>query len=116
LTFPVVLMMMGAVMDWGWYFSQQMQLSAAVRDAARIGAMTARENDPADAAEEVLMAQIAADGHKGTVRLDVRVEGQEKDESLHVGVAIPYQGPVGIIPVPKEIRASQSLRLEDQAS
>jgi len=62
------------------------------------------------------MEKIAADGHRGQVFLDVRVEGEEKDESLHVGVAIPYKGPVGIVPVPKEIRASQSLRLEDQAS
>jgi len=116
LTFPVVLLMMGAVMDWGWYFSQQMQLSAAVRDAARVGAMTSREAGPAQAAEQRLMTQIAADGHRGQVYLDVRVEGATSDQSLHVGVAIPYKGPLGLVPVPKQIKASQSLRLEDQAS
>lgn len=116
LTFPIVLLMMGAVTDWGWYFTQQMSLSAAVRDAVRVGAMTSRDAGPDEAASEALAARLVADGHSGQVWLDVRVEGQSQNESLHVGVEIPFKGPIGVVPVPKSLRASQTLRLEDQAS
>ena len=118
LTMPVLLGLMSGLMDWGWYFHRQLAVDATVRDAIRIGAMVSSESTstPEQVASDALVSAFAAQGFDGSMLLDVRRNGDIGQQTLHVGVEIPYSAPVGIIPVPATLRASQSLHLEDQES
>lgn len=118
LTFPVLIVMLFIVMDYGWYFSNQLTVSAAVRDAARIGATTYGKSQTAqvEAATAVIKDRLTAAGYKGTVELDIRRVGTAGSESLHVGVALPYQPLSRLVPTPTKVQASQSMRLEQQNS
>ena len=117
-TFPVIIVMMFIVMDYGWYFSQQLAVNAAVRDATRIGATTHGDSDTAaeEAATEALLERLAAAGYTGEVTVDVRRVGEVGSESLHVGVALPYEPVSNLVPTPSTVKASQSMRLEQQQS
>jgi hypothetical protein len=93
-------------------------VDAAVRDATRVGAMVSSASDttPEAVAADAVVSSLAAQGYDGAITLDVRRNGAAPQQALHVGVEIPYIAPVGLIPVPATVRASQSLHLEDQES
>lgn len=116
LILPVLITMMAGIMEYGWYFSQMVALSAATNDAARAGATTPEDSDdtPEQVAEHALAVALVNNGYQGTVYTEIYREGTAPYQALHVGVVLPYSSLTGLVPAPEKITSRQIWRLEDQ--
>ena len=116
LVLPVLFGLMGAIMDYGWYFHRQLVLVGIVRDATRAAATTPWGEDvtPVDVAEEKVLLFLDDYGYTGQVALNVKTYGEAPSERLEVAVALPHQSLVGFGFVPEKLVSIYSMRLEDQ--
>ncbi|MBW2258597.1 MAG: pilus assembly protein [Deltaproteobacteria bacterium] len=116
LILPVLLAFLFGIMDYGWFFNQQIAISGAVRDGARAGSTTPQDEggDPVLAAEQAVARALAAAGFRGEVQLDAALEGDAPDQAIRVAVSAPYDGLTGFVPVPGYVAAQLTMRMEDQ--
>ena len=116
LTMPLMLALAAAVVDFGWYFNQQMTVLHAVREGARAGSITAEDGDPATVAIARVQEALDAaniDYSQGTI--DALYSGSPPMELIEVSASLPYQPIVTLVPVPVNLNAALTMRLEDQA-
>jgi len=113
---PILVALMTGVVDYGWYFSERIALVSAVRDAARVGVTTSQQDErsPEQTAEDALIAALSDQGYRGTIYVDIALEGSAPDQNLSVTAALPYQPLVGFVPNPDFLRSSLVMRMEDQ--
>jgi Flp pilus assembly protein TadG len=116
LILPVLLAFLFGIMDYGWFFSQQIAVSGAVRDGARSGSTTPQDEgaDPVLAAEQAVARALSAAGFSGDVQLDVALEGAAPDQAIWVAASAPYNSLTGFVPVPEYVAAQLTMRMEDQ--
>lgn len=114
LILPVMLAFLTGIMDYGWYFSQQISMTTAVRDAARAGSTTPQDEGPVQAAEETLALGLDAAGFKGTITTDIQLVGADPDQAIDVHAGTPFDPLVGFVPVPSVVAARLTMRMEDQ--
>lgn len=115
LILPVLLALITGVMDYGWYFTQQHLVINAVREGARAGATTAADDGPENEAEararEVLEGHgFNTDGNTVTVSVDTAAD----PVTITVTAALEYPGLIGFVPLPTNLGASLTMRIEDQ--
>ena len=114
LILPVLMAFLTGIMDYGWFFSQQISMIHAVRDGVRAGATTAQEDNPVTVCEERIRDSLAAAGFTGTVAMDVQLSGSRPDQAITAAVSTSYAPLVGFVPTPKFVGSSLTMRLEDQ--
>jgi Flp pilus assembly protein TadG len=115
LVLPILLAIITAVMEYGWLFLQQANLSAAVRDGARVGSMTAQADGPGAAVEtrvRAAMTTLSLPGTAATVTTAQSVAAPA--EVLTVTVSMTYTPLIGLVPTPANLNARMSMLLEDQ--
>lgn len=115
LTLPILVLLLCSVMEWGWYFMQQMSVMDAVREGTRVGAATAQDDDPAGIASEWVYASLAdstLDATDGAVQAEIL--GAWPDELLQVTFRMPYPELLGFVPTPGSLGHVMTMRLEDQ--
>jgi Flp pilus assembly protein TadG len=120
LILPVILVILSAVADYGWFLAMQTHVVQAARDGVRVGVTVDRDSgdDPAataaDHVGEVLtnlgLPCAAADGCEITAAL----ETAGTLDTLRVTVRMDYQPPAGIVPTPEVLQAVFSMAMEDQ--
>jgi Flp pilus assembly protein TadG len=125
LTAPILIVLLGFLLDWGLWFEAQGAAAAAARECARTGAAAEAEVDPVAPAEargtaalgaEAGLVQAATRGARPTVR--ATLSGSAPAALLTCTVSLPYRPPVGLVggPVapPVAAQAAVTLRREVQ--
>jgi len=111
---PVLVMILLGIMEYGWFFSQQIAMVSAVRDSVRAGATTPQEWGPVAAAEQQLAKSLVAAGYTGTVYADVWLSGAAPDQLITVSASFPYRPLIGFVPSPDLVSSELVMRMEDQ--
>jgi hypothetical protein len=111
---PVLIMILFGIMEYGWFFSQQITMVSAVRDSVRAGATTPQEWGPVEAAELQLAKSLAAAGCDGNVYVDISLSGGAPDQLISVSAAFAYEPLIGFVPSPEMISSALVMRMEDQ--
>ncbi len=114
LILPVLMMFLTGIMDYGWFFSQQISMIHAVRDGVRAGATTPFEDDPVRVTEERIATSLEEAGFRGAVTLDVQLVGNSPDRAVSAAAAVDYNALIGFVPTPSVVGSSLTMRLEDQ--
>jgi hypothetical protein len=125
LTVPVVVVLLGFILDWGFWFEAQSLAQAAARDCARAGAGAPPDTDPVPHARARADALLAAE--PGLVRaitrgatpvITVALRGAAPAALVDCTVALPAAPVVGLLagPVapPPDATARFALRREVQ--
>lgn len=117
LILPVLVGLMGSIVEYGWYFHREVALDGLVQEATRIAVTTPQSahRTPQQVAEDEIVARLNALGYQGQVDLSIQVNGQSPNEMLDVGVALPHEPLMGVRSyVPTKLVATSAMRLEDQ--
>ena len=119
LTLPLVLAVVSAVLDYGWYLTQAANVLAAVREGARYGVTVDQDDGPETAAVNQTEAALAAlgvqcGGAAGDCTVDASVGQTGTLDSLTVSVEVGYIPLMGLVPTPEHLRGALTMALEDQ--
>lgn len=113
LSLPIVLMLAGAVFDYGMFMRSLAFANNAVREGARAGARMEVSDTPGP--EEVALTSVArvlddAGVASGAYDVSAAITG---DDGIAVSVDIPFTPLVGLVPTPASARAAIVMRLQD---
>lgn len=115
LTAPVLVALLGGMLDFGIYLTHEHVVQAAVRDAARVGATTAVDDDPIAEARSraVTVVEDAGLGLDGlVVTATLLTDGGER--FIDVTLQMEYDPLFPFSPTPRKLGSHLSMRLEDQ--
>lgn len=114
---PIVLVLLAAVVEWGWLLAREAALVQVVREAAHAGARTLQEDDP----EAVALLRARADLQAGgfdpddaSLSVSTYDSGAAAQQVIELSLELPYEPIVGLLPVPATLRSEIVMRLEDQ--
>lgn len=112
---PVLLVLLVGSLEWGRVLEAQVALTQVARDAALAGARAGVDGDPAGVAEARARAALAALGRDGA-GADVLVEAVPLSvgDAVRVRVTTPYAGGSTLVPVPAQLSAAVTARVEGQ--
>ena len=112
---PLVLLIVGGVVEWGWYFSRSTALVQVTRDAALAGVLTEVDDDPEGAALARAQDVLDALGFEpGSATVEATVLDTAQGLTLEVSASHPYDELLVFMPTPDQLAARAELRLEDQ--
>lgn len=122
LLLPVFLLLVFAILEYGWLMLSQASLGAAARDGCRQGAVVAPWVGPGsdgsiDEAHAVIDARLDQLGLSCTAapcEIAVAVEGERPDQVLTCDVTRSYPPLIGLLPTPGQLTTSASVWLEYQ--
>lgn len=115
LTFPILVLIFAAIAEWGWFFSQQLSMIYAVRDGARVGALTQQANGPeAEAAARVRSALTEMGLNGDAADIEATISGSSPNEVLTVSASLTYAPLISLVPIPANLESTLTMRLEDQ--
>jgi Flp pilus assembly protein TadG len=111
---PVLMAIVSAIVDYGWYYSEELAVIASAREGARAGAVTPMPDACAAAITRARAALIDAglDGDRALLRATTR--GAAPDQVLTVTAEVPFVKLLGLVPTPGRLRAATTMRVEDQ--
>lgn len=117
LSMPFILWMMGGIIDWGWYFSNEYKVQEAARTCARTGASTDQDDGPEAAGEAAARAALDAEGLTGDdadVTTEIVVNATAGD-LFHCVVSLDVPPMIGLYSFVLTTRnAEVTMRMEDQ--
>lgn len=115
LTVPVLLLLVSGIVDFGWYFWQQRELIDAVRQGARVGSVTPRDQDAAARAVAAAQQTLADAGVPFTadVTASLVVDGLG-EQAIRVHGQADYVGLWRLVLTPYALDASATMRREEQ--
>lgn len=128
LLLPVMIALTAGLVDYAWFYNQQLAVIDAARAGGRAGAATAHDatNSACQIAEAVTLVAIADAGISGVdggnVFVAVVADGpdgnndDDPDTMLYIDVSFPYVPLMGLVVSPSEAHGSVVMRLEDQDS
>jgi Flp pilus assembly protein TadG len=111
---PVLLMITAAIIDWSWYYSNQLSMLHAMREGMRIGAAT--DSDTGDAAadtEAAIQDQFDAMGWTG-VSISTSISEDNGVCMVQATVSLNATTLWGLVPSPGTHSATERVRVEDQ--
>lgn len=115
LTFPIAVAVLAGIIDYGWLFFQQEAIESATREGARRGSVSIRAENPVPRAELATRQALDRNGiNPETADVRASLEGLWPDERITVDTTVPFTPLFGIVPVPVQLRARLSMRLEAQ--
>lgn len=117
LILPILITLLAGIVEWGWTLNQQMMVVQAAREGARAGVSTPRDDDPETAAQARVVQSLNDMGLKGSAAtVTVSIVGAYPDELLQVNLALPHQPIIGLVPIPVDLKAALTMRLEEQVA
>lgn len=106
-----------AALDWGWYFSRQLQVTNIARDAALAACTAKPDEDPVTIAETRATASLATTDFESTdvtvaavITTDANVDGN----IIQVDVQVQWTPIAGLLPLPAVLRSTSSFALMHQ--
>lgn len=117
LILPILITLFAGIVEWGWTLNQQMMVLQAAREGARAGVSTPRDDDPETAAQARVVQSLNDMGLKGSAAaVTVNIVGAYPDELLQVDLALPHEPIIGLVPMPVDLKAALTMRLEEQVA
>ena len=117
LILPILITLLAGIVEWGWTLNQQMMVVQAAREGARAGVSTPRDDDPETAAQARVVQSLNDMGLNGSAAtVTVTIVGAYPDELLQVNLALPHQPIIGLVPIPVDLKAALTMRLEEQVA
>ena len=120
LILPILLVLISAIADYGWYLTQQTQVLQAVGDGARMGITVspAASPGPEDIALEHTQNVLSGLGipcnDDDDCEFETSINSAGTLDVLTVKVTLNYQPIAGLVPYPEKIKAETSMAIEDQ--
>jgi len=118
LTAPILLLLLSALLDYGWLFMNKALADLAVARGCRSGAIVdPHVGDPQTAALEVMSGWLALGGTQNCAQnqwCQVQVSGQIPTKRLACAVSYPVAPLVGFGPFPEGVHSRTVTRLEWQ--
>lgn len=111
---PVLLMITAAIIDWSWYYSNQLSMLHAMREGMRIGAAT--DSDAGNAAGQTtteIQQQFDAMGWTG-VSISASLTDDNGICMVEATVSLNATTLWGLVPSPGSHSATERVRAEDQ--
>ncbi len=116
LTMPFLILLIGAVLDYGWYFTQRSAVHQAVLVGTREASMV-NSDDAAEVAHDTTKNQLQRQGLDGD-SADIRptVISINGEQTIEVVASVPYVGllELPLLPLPPSIDHKLIMRLEIQ--
>ena len=117
LILPILITLFAGIVEWGWTLNQQMMVVQAAREGARAGVSTPRDDDPETAAQARVVQSLNDMGLNGSAAtVTVSIVGAYPDELLQVDLALPHEPIIGLVPMPVDLKAALTMRLEEQVA
>lgn len=116
LTLPLLLVLLAAVIDYGWYFFVQGAVLNAAKDAVRMG-VVAHQSEPPGPLAELVMNDVLIDAGlpcDGVCTVTAAIVTMEGYRLLEVEVARPFDPIVGLVPTPANNAVAYRMLLEEQ--
>lgn len=102
LTFPILAIILLTSIEFGWYFSQQAMVQAAVVDAARFGSNQENIFDAEDAAEGAAVTLLVDMGFSCSTVTECNIVATGTNAgfvpSITVTADVPYEQLTGVLP------------------
>ncbi len=115
LVLPVLVAFAAGMTDWGWYFAREYEVQAAAKVCARTGASTDRDDNPVGAAQTAGQASLTEAGRDPSLgSVAATLSGTTPAELITCSVTQPLVPLIGLIPTISTMRASVTMRMEDQ--
>ena len=121
LTVPLFVLIVTAIMEFGWMFFVRSTVIHAVRDGCRAGAVIpfGEVPSPSDVAQERMMDflggySIDCRGSEERCGISVTTSGASPYETMNCSLDIAYQPLVGMIPAPDRLGARSVVMYEIQ--
>ncbi len=119
LVLPILIAIIVAIMDYGWFFTENSRVVAATREGVRLGVTYATDETPTpQTAAANRINEVLTDYGFDTSSATVTTEyvGTAPEQMLRVTVTLPYEPLVGMIPValPPNLNGSMTMLLELQ--
>ncbi len=121
LTFPVLVLMLAAMVDYGWYFGQRQWVLGAVREASRAGALASQDDDAVALATTRANAMLTQAGlNPSNATVEVGFTGDPPNVMIEVEVSHPFTPLMGTLSIlgpvayPDTLNARLVARMEDQ--
>ncbi len=117
LTAPILLVLATVSLDWGWYFTRQIQLSSAVRDAGLTAGSHSEGRVPEQVAIDRVTAALVQGGFDadGATTTAVTVSDPIGDgEVVVLSVSAPWEPLTGFVPMPSAVRAQTAYLIVGQ--
>ena len=117
LVFPLVLLLLLGLLEYGWMFLRAQEVTHAARHGARIGARADSTNEDIRQAVAEWMAQVEVDEGGYDVEISPDVALLEPGETLTVTVTVSYEDNLELVgapllPVPENLQAAFSMAKE----
>ncbi len=122
LLLPVYLLLVFAILEYGWLMLSQASLGTAARDGCRQGAVVlpwvgSGSDGSIDTAQSVIDARLAELGlscAQTTCEVTVAIEGDRPDQALTCDITRDYGPIIGLLPTPGQLTTTASTWLEYQ--
>lgn len=116
LLLPVLMAVTSAIVDYGWFFSQDLSVIAAVREGARAGAMANPDTTDwcAAASSRVRTSLSAAGLDASTATITTATSGVTPDQMITVSASVRFTRLMGLLPAPPVMKSTTTMRLESQ--
>lgn len=115
LVIPVLLVLLVGVLEYGRLLVSEVAVVQIARDAALAGARTAEADDPDAVSTARAGTGLTAAGlEAGASSVVVSRVTLPCGEAIQVHVSVPFDAIVPLVPVPGNLAASTTARLEDQ--
>ena len=113
LLLPVLLVLLVGALEWGRVLEAQVAIVQVARDGALAGARAGADGDPAGVAEARARAGLAALGRDaGAAEVVVAAMPLSVGDAIQVTITTPYAGGSTLVPVPAQLSAAVTARLE----
>jgi len=113
---PVLLALVAATIDWGWFWHAKFHLINALHVGARSAAMTEADNSPGPlvVATSVASTTFVESGVSVNPSFTAGFSGTDPDAMIWVEGTTPFTALVGFIPTPSAVEHTVTMRMVDQ--
>jgi len=114
LTLPVLLIILGGLIDFGWFATHQSAVHAAASVGARAGSITELGHDPEATAVLAVQRALESAQLEGVEVTAALFELPTSELAIQVEVEAPYSGLWGLVSLPIDYRGSAVMRMNEQ--
>lgn len=117
LILPALLGLTSGIIDYGWYYSNQFDMTQAARDGARAGSVldhNVAELTPCHVAVDATRESLNDHGFDGAHATVTATVGSGTDRVVVVELNVPNEALFGLVPAPSSLGAVVAARLENQ--
>ena len=120
LTLPVIVVVLGGILEYGWYLFQLSNVVHALRDGTRIGVTVPRADETGAAARAETHARAVLDGlgvpctDGGSCIVTATIAASGDVDTLTMAVEVDYEPIVGLLPTPSQLHGTFTMMVQEQ--